>query len=43
MLARGLAAPYASERVALHRAELARALSYPAGERDGVRNLAAHM
>jgi 1,4-alpha-glucan branching enzyme len=43
MLTRGLAAPYASERVALHRAALERALSDPDGEQDAAWHLAAHL
>jgi 1,4-alpha-glucan branching enzyme len=43
MLTRGLAAPYARERVELHRTALARALSHPYTEHDGPRNLAAHI
>jgi 1,4-alpha-glucan branching enzyme len=41
MLTRGLAAPYARERVELHRAALARALSQPDREHAGPRNMAA--
>jgi 1,4-alpha-glucan branching enzyme len=43
MLTRGLAAPYASERVALHRAALERALTNPDDGHDGPRNVAAHL
>jgi 1,4-alpha-glucan branching enzyme len=44
MLARGLAAPYASERLALHQAALARALADPeAVDPSSIRNLAGRM
>jgi 1,4-alpha-glucan branching enzyme len=41
MLTRGLAAPYASERIELHRAALERALADPDAASDAARNLAA--
>ncbi|HUA74510.1 MAG TPA: 1,4-alpha-glucan branching protein domain-containing protein [Solirubrobacteraceae bacterium] len=44
MLSRGLAAPYARERIELHRAALAAALADPAGaEHRATRNLAPHL
>jgi 1,4-alpha-glucan branching enzyme len=44
MLSRGLAAPYARQRVELHRAALAAALADPAGgDRRATRNLAAYL
>jgi hypothetical protein len=44
MLTRALAAPYASERLALHQAALARALTEPqAVEPSSIRNLAGRL
>jgi 1,4-alpha-glucan branching enzyme len=43
MLTRGVAAPYARERIALHRAALERALADPAAASDATRNLAVHL
>jgi len=43
MLTRGVASPYASKRIELHREGLARALADHDGASDAVRNLAAHL
>ena len=43
MLTRGVAAPYASERIELHRAALERALADPDAASDAARNLAARL